>query len=64
MHPYIAFSSFDDIDETIEDLVKKIASWTPLTTAATWLNWIIVRTTVSLTTHRVSTLFPTFHSSF
>lgn len=41
----IPLNSFDDVDESIEDLVKKIAAQTPLTTAATWLNWIIVRTT-------------------
>lgn len=29
--------------------MENIASQTPLTTAATWLNWIIVRTTVRLT---------------
>jgi hypothetical protein len=43
----ISLNSFDDVDESIEELVRKIAAQTPLTTAATWLNWIIVRATVS-----------------
>lgn len=37
---------FSNLDETFEELIENIASQTPLKTAATWLNWIIVRTTV------------------
>lgn len=33
---------------SVEVLLENIARQIPLTTAATWLNWIIVRTTVSL----------------
>lgn len=47
------------MDESLEALVKKIAAQTPLTTAATWLNWIIVRTTVSKTPILTSSLLPT-----
>lgn len=37
-----------DIEQSIEDLLENVAAQTPLTTAATWLNWIIVRTTMTL----------------
>ena len=33
---------------SVEILLESIARQTPLTTAATWLNWIIVRTTMTL----------------
>jgi len=37
-----------DVEENIERLLRNISAQTPLTTAATWLNWIIVRTTMTL----------------
>ena len=40
--------SSDTVISSVEVLLENIARQIPLTTAATWLNWIIVRTTVSL----------------
>lgn len=37
-----------NLEQTFDTLIDNIAAQTPLTTAATWLNWIIVRTTMTL----------------
>ena len=39
-------SNAENTINSVEILLESIARQTPLTTAATWLNWIIVRTTV------------------
>ena len=35
-----------NVEQSLSELVTNIANATPLRTSATWLNWIIVRTTV------------------
>ena len=35
-----------NVEQSLNELVNNIANATPLRTSATWLNWIIVRTTV------------------
>jgi len=37
-----------NVEQSLGELVENIASATPLATSATWLNWIIVRTTMTL----------------